>query len=190
MIANNCVTILSGDTGCGKSTQVPQFILDDEVIGPGCYIIVTQPRRIRSTSIVERVAAERCEGNGNGKSSVSAIGYKGRMEVNTSPSTQVLFLTLGVLLRKLQSLPSVLEYTHVIIDEIHERDKYTEFLMIALRQIMTRDASSKLHLVLMSVLHIMGVVSDEHFAGAGGSGGGLGRFGRVTIIVFMYVHFG
>ena len=167
MIANNCVTILSGDTGCGKSTQVPQFILDDEVIGPGCDILVTQLRRISSTSIAEHGVAERCEGNG------------GRMEVNTSPSTKVLFLTLGVLLRKLQSLPSVLEYTHVIIDEIHERDKYTEFLMIALRQIMTRDASSKLHLVLMSVLHIMGVVSDEHFAGAGGSGGGLGNLAEL-----------
>lgn len=128
---------------------MPQFLLDDETIGPGCNIVVTQPRRISAISISERVSAERCEStsNGNGR---SAIGYTVRMESSTSPSTQILFLTPGVLLRKLQSSPNLEEYTHVIIDEIHERDKYTEFLMIALRQIMTQNTSSKLHLVLMS----------------------------------------
>ena len=58
---NHQVVILTGDTGCGKSTQVPQFILDDKILGPIANIIVTQPRRISAISIAERVAYERCE---------------------------------------------------------------------------------------------------------------------------------
>lgn len=139
IIQNNRVTILSGDTGCGKSTQVPQFVLDSE---PTCNIVVTQPRRISAISIAERVANERCEKVGN------VVGYNVRLDTATSPSTQLVFLTPGVLLRKFQSSFDLKEYTHIIIDEIHERDKYTEFLMIALRKLM--EQRKDLRIVLMS----------------------------------------
>jgi len=142
VINSNRVTILSGDTGCGKSTQVPQFLLDDKTIGPSCNIVVTQPRRISAISIAERVASERCEQVGG------SVGYNVRLESSTSNSTQLLFLTPGVLLRKFQSDAELNEFTHVIIDEIHERDKYTEFLMIALRELMNR--RDDLRVVLMS----------------------------------------
>ena len=139
IIQNNRVTILSGDTGCGKSTQVPQFVLDSN---PTCNIVVTQPRRISAISIAERVANERCEKVGN------VVGYNVRLDTATSPSTQLVFLTPGVLLRKFQSSFDLKEYTHIIIDEIHERDKYTEFLMIALRKLM--EQRKDLRIVLMS----------------------------------------
>ena len=58
VITSNQVTIVSGDTGCGKSTQVPQFLLDDPDVGPSCKIAVTQPRRISAISVAERVAQE------------------------------------------------------------------------------------------------------------------------------------
>ena len=76
------------------------------------------------------------------------IGYQVRLESALSAETQLLFLTPGVLLRKLQSSATLSEYTHVIIDEIHERDKYTEFLLIALRDLLPQRPD--LRLVLMS----------------------------------------
>mmetsp|Transcript_6399 Transcript_6399/g.9292 ORF Transcript_6399/g.9292 Transcript_6399/m.9292 type:complete len:902 (+) Transcript_6399:55-2760(+) len=142
IICSNQITILSGDTGCGKSTQVPQFLLDNPEIGPRANIVVTQPRRISAISIAERVASERCEDVGK------TVGYHVRLESASSKNTQLLFLTPGVLLRKFQSDPHLSEYTHVIIDEIHERDKYTEFLMVALRDLVK--VRSDLKVILMS----------------------------------------
>lgn len=55
---------MSGETGCGKSTQVPQFLLDDPGIGPGCKIVCTQPRRISAIAVAERIAEERGESIG------------------------------------------------------------------------------------------------------------------------------
>jgi len=145
IVFGNRVVILSGDTGCGKSTQVPQFLLDDKRIGPTASIVVTQPRRISAISVAERVASERGEECGRRG---GLIGYSVRLESCTCPSTQCVFVTPGVLLRRFQSSPSLDGVTHVVIDEIHERDKYTEFLMIALRNLMT--LRSDLHVVLMS----------------------------------------
>ena len=120
-------------------------MLDDDRIGPTASIVVTQPRRISAISVAERVAAERGEVCGKRG---GLIGYSVRLESCACPSTQCLFVTPGVLLRRFQSSPDLDGVTHVVIDEIHERDKYTEFLMIALRNLMTlRD---DLHVVLMS----------------------------------------
>ena len=138
-IADNRVTIVSGDTGSGKSTQVPQFVLD---ANPEASIVVTQPRRISAISIGERVAEEQCLDVG------SMIGYQVRLESALSRDTQLLFLTPGVLLRKLQSSPLLEEFTHVVIDEIHERDKYTEFLLVALRDMLPKRPDMRV--VLMS----------------------------------------
>jgi len=142
IVRDNQVTLLSGDTGCGKSTQLPQFLLDDLDMGPTCKVCITQPRRISAMTIAERVASERCEEVG------SVVGYNVRLESCSSPSTQLLFVTPGILLRKFQSSPDLEEFTHIVIDEIHERDRYTEFLMIALKELINR--RSDLRIVLMS----------------------------------------
>lgn len=172
VIKSKSVTLLSGDTGCGKSTQVPQYILDSD---PNCNIVVTQPRRISAISIAERVAWERCEEVGQ------MVGYNVRLDNAVSEKTQLLFVTPGVLLRRLQSSPDLLEFTHVIIDEIHERDKYTEFLMIVLREMMSQRRKD-LRIILMSAtiqtnelreywngLGMQKVMPD---GGGGGGGGG------------------
>jgi len=125
----------------GKSTQVPQFILD---ANPTCSIVVTQPRRISAISIAERVAEEQCQDSGAG----GLIGYQVRLESAMSQNTQLLFLTPGVLLRKMLSSPHLNQYSHIIIDEIHERDKYQEFLLVVLRDLLP--ARPDLHVVLMS----------------------------------------
>jgi HrpA-like RNA helicase len=108
IIANNPVTIIQGETGSGKSTQVGQFLLDSIA---ECSIIVTQPRRVSAMAIAERVAEEQCLPIGG------TIGYQVRLESAQSQSTQLLFLTPGILLRKLQSSPMLSEYTHIVIDE-------------------------------------------------------------------------
>jgi HrpA-like RNA helicase len=89
-VRNNQVVIVAGETGCGKTTQLPQFILDDAIArdeGALTSIICTQPRRISATSVASRVAQERGEAIG------TTIGYKIRLESKTSQSTRVLFVT-------------------------------------------------------------------------------------------------
>ncbi|KAL7466920.1 hypothetical protein ACHAXS_007198 [Conticribra weissflogii] len=163
----NQVVILTGDTGCGKSTQVPQFILDDPALGPTCNIVITQPRRISAISVAERVASERCQPVGQ------SVGYSVRLESSLSKKTQLLFVTPGVLMKRMNPTDSnpfdneeydevcdpyassdiktdsrLAEFTTIIMDEIHERDKNTEFLMIALQDLL--EEREDLQLILMS----------------------------------------
>lgn len=128
--------------GCGKTTQVPQFLLDDDEVGPHCRIIITQPRRLSAITVAERVASERDEKIG------TTVGYNIRFETEMSRATQLLFVTPGVLLRKLQSDPLLSEFSHIIIDEAHERDRFTEFLFIVMKDLCLKRADLKL--ILMS----------------------------------------
>ena len=117
-VLDNQVTIVSGETGCGKTTQVPQFILDEEIMqdrGATCSIICTQPRKISALGVAERVAAERCEKVGN------TVGYAIRGETKISPQTRLQFCTTGVLLRRLHTDPLLQGISHVMVDEVHER---------------------------------------------------------------------
>ena len=116
--------------------------MDDPRIGPTASIAVTQPRRISAMSLCERVAAERCENPGG------VVGYQVRLESEVSSSTQCFFLTPGILLRRLLSDPLLSEFTHIIIDEIHERDKNTEFLLIILRDLLEK--RPELRIICMS----------------------------------------
>ncbi|XP_069788016.1 putative ATP-dependent RNA helicase DHX57 isoform X2 [Narcine bancroftii] len=139
------VLVVSGMTGCGKTTQIPQFILDDSLNGlPGevANIICTQPRRISAISVAERVAKERAERLGE------SAGYQIRLESVKSSSTRLLYCTTGVLLRRLEADPDLRGVSHVIVDEVHERTEESDFLLLVLKNlIMSRH---DLHLVLMS----------------------------------------
>lgn len=142
MVQEHQIVLVSGETGCGKSTQVPQFLLDSESHGPTSRIIITQPRRISAVSLAERIAYERCEQVGE------SVGYNIRFEHKLGPNSQLIFVTPGVLLRKLLTDPDLEEFSHVIVDEAHERDRFTEFLLILLRDLCARRKA--IHLVLMS----------------------------------------
>lgn len=90
--------VVSGETGCGKTTQLPQYILEEEISslrGASCNIICTQPRRISAISVAARISAERGEELGE------TVGYQIRLESNRSAQTRLLFCTTGVLLRQL-----------------------------------------------------------------------------------------
>uniref|UniRef100_H2YB32 RNA helicase n=1 Tax=Ciona savignyi TaxID=51511 RepID=H2YB32_CIOSA len=131
LVRDNNVVVVRGQTGSGKTTQVPQYILDSYVESnhaSKCNIIVTQPRRISAVSVAERVADERGEELGN------STGYSVRFEsVLPRPHAGILFCTVGVLLRKLTN--GLRGVSHVIVDEIHERDINTDFLLVVLRDI-------------------------------------------------------
>ncbi|XP_072367340.1 ATP-dependent RNA helicase A isoform X1 [Scyliorhinus torazame] len=138
------VIIVRGQTGCGKTTQVPQYILDQYIRsgkGSECNIVVTQPRRISAVSVAERVACERGEDLGK------SCGYSVRFEsILPRPHGSIMFCTVGVLLRKLEA--GLRGISHVIVDEIHERDINTDFLLVVLRDVV--QAYPDIHVILMS----------------------------------------
>jgi ATP-dependent RNA helicase DHX36 len=139
------VTVVSGATGCGKTTQIPQLLLDDALergVGGTTSIICTQPRRISATAVAERVAAERAVLVGD------EVGYSIRMEAKSSRDTRMLFCTTGILLRRLQSDPLLQGVSHVLVDEVHERDLNSDFLLIVLRDLLPR--RKDLRIVAMS----------------------------------------
>ncbi|KAL0289636.1 UNVERIFIED_CONTAM: DExH-box ATP-dependent RNA helicase DExH3 [Sesamum angustifolium] len=144
-IARNQVVVISGETGCGKTTQLPQYILESEIEsgrGAFCSIICTQPRRISAMAVAERVSAERGEPLGE------SVGFKVRLEGMKSKNTHLLFCTSGILLRRLLSDRNLDGITHVFVDEIHERGMNEDFLLIILKDLLPRRRD--LRLILMS----------------------------------------
>ncbi|XP_015273563.1 PREDICTED: putative ATP-dependent RNA helicase DHX57 [Gekko japonicus] len=144
LLNKNQVLVVSGMTGCGKTTQVPQFILDSSLEGPPskvANIICTQPRRISAISVAERVAKER------GRVGVT-VGYQIRLESIKSPATRLLYCTAGVLLRRLEGDLTLQGITHVIVDEVHERTEESDFLLLVLKDIVVQRPD--LCIILMS----------------------------------------
>ncbi|XP_019153740.1 PREDICTED: DExH-box ATP-dependent RNA helicase DExH1 isoform X2 [Ipomoea nil] len=144
-VASNQVLVVSGETGCGKTTQLPQFILEEEIAssrGANCNIICTQPRRISAISVAARISSERGENLGE------TVGYQIRLESKRSAETRLLFCTTGVLLRQLVQDPCITGITHLLVDEIHERGMDEDFLLIILRDLLPRRPD--LRLILMS----------------------------------------
>lgn len=141
------VVVVSGGTGSGKSTQCPQYILEDAIAqgkGAETRIVVTQPRRIAAISVAERVAAERSEKIGR------SVGYTVRFsrEPPRNVGGSIEFVTTGVLLRRLVNDQTLEGVSHVMIDEVHERDIDTDFLLVLLKELLVRKPD--LRVVLMS----------------------------------------
>ncbi|NWU44891.1 DHX36 helicase, partial [Hylia prasina] len=148
LINTHRVTVISGETGCGKTTQVTQFILDDHIergLGSACRIVCTQPRRISAISVAERVAAERAEGCGNGRST----GYQIRLQ-SRLPRKQgsILYCTTGIVLQWLQSDKHLSSISHVVLDEIHERNLQSDVLMSIIKDLL--NVRLDLKVILMS----------------------------------------
>jgi ATP-dependent RNA helicase DHX36 len=152
-IESNQVILIAGETGCGKTTQVPQYILEDSWgKGKPCRIMCTQPRRLSATSVADRIAQERMERIGSKESSV---GYTIRLDKKGGSETPIMFVTNGIMLRMLTAKEdgsrdqSELEsITHIVIDEIHERDRFADFMLIIIRDLLPR--YPHLRVILMS----------------------------------------
>ncbi|KAL7234746.1 hypothetical protein ACSBR1_018240 [Camellia fascicularis] len=159
-IAQNQVVVISGETGCGKTTQLPQYILESEIEsgrGSFCNIICTQPRRISAMAVAERVSTERGEPLGE------SVGYKVRLEGMKGRNTHLLFCTSGILLRRLLSDRNLNGITHVFVDEIHERGMNEDFLLIVLKDLLPRRRD--LRLILMSAT-LNAELFSNYFGGA------------------------
>ena len=134
LIERNEVTIVCGETGSGKSTQVPQLLLrscsgsSDEMIN----IIVTEPRRVAAVSVSSRVGTEL----GDTSLSHALTGYTVRLDSKVGPRCVVEYVTTGVLLRRIQSTKGAMlkSYSHVIVDEVHERSVDSDLLLLLLKQ--------------------------------------------------------
>jgi len=182
-VTTNRVVVLCGATGCGKSTQVPQFLLENqeekekmenEVRDKRCrrpYIVVTQPRKVAAISLANRVSDER--GSPLPGKFGSTVGYMVRSDRRVDErSCRIIYLTVGILLRMLvqPSQPqqddndendgddssymppplSIDTISHLIIDEVHERDVNTDFTLTLLKGLMGTSRLSHLRLILMS----------------------------------------
>ncbi|XP_078668798.1 putative ATP-dependent RNA helicase DHX34 [Branchiostoma floridae x Branchiostoma belcheri] len=132
------VVVVAGDTGCGKSTQVPQYLMSAGFTRIAC----TQPRRIACISLAKRVGYETLNEYG------SEVAYQVRFEGSKTASTRILFLTEGLLLRQVTTDPTLSQYSIIVLDEVHERHLNGDFLLGVLRALLR--AREDLKMVLMS----------------------------------------
>ncbi|VDM19438.1 unnamed protein product, partial [Hydatigera taeniaeformis] len=121
-ICENDVVIICGSTGCGKTTQVPQFLYEAGYTRSGYRIGITEPRRVAAISMSERVSKELGLYNGE-------VGYHIRYENNVSANTQIKFMTDGILLQELKKDFVASSYSAIVVDEAHERSVYTDVLL-------------------------------------------------------------
>ncbi|KAI9660077.1 MAG: hypothetical protein M1821_001429 [Bathelium mastoideum] len=134
MVNNNLYSIVVGATGSGKTTQVPQLLLEQAIVsgeGARCNIVCTQPRRIAAKSVARRVAQERNENLQN------TVGYQVRFDSKPPmPGGSINYCTTGTLLAQLESAADeILDgLTHIVLDEVHERDMSIDFLMVVLKK--------------------------------------------------------
>ena len=142
LLKQNRIVIIAGDTGSGKTTQIPQYIYEaghhqDKIIG------ITQPRRVAAMSIAQRVAEEK------GTQIGSLVGYSIRFEERVDPQkTKIKFMTDGMLLREMIIDPLLTKYAFIVIDEAHERSLQSDILLGLMKGVLSRRMDLKL--VVMS----------------------------------------
>lgn len=123
------VLILVGETGSGKTTQIPQYLKEAGFCGDGKVIACTQPRRVAAMSVASRVADEM------GCVLGAEVGYSIRFEDCTSSTTQIKYMTDGMLLRELMISPDLAKYSVIMVDEAHERTVNTDILFALLKDL-------------------------------------------------------
>ena len=155
-IAENQVTIICGETGSGKTTQLPKICLE---LGRGAAGLIghTQPRRLAARSVAERIAEELKSEIGN------AVGYKVRFTDHTSRDACVKLMTDGILLAETQTDRYLAAYDTIIIDEAHERSLNIDFLLGYLKQLLPRRPDLK---VIITSATIDAERFSQHFNGA------------------------
>lgn len=134
-VLSHPTTIVVGETGSGKTTQLAQIILKH---GISDSIVVTQPRRVAAVEVAKRVAQEvNCEVG-------TLVGYRVRFEDRTSNATKICYMTDGVLLRELYDDPLLSKYSCVILDEAHERSLNSDILFGMLKSLMSHTKNLRL----------------------------------------------
>ncbi|BGP46208.1 hypothetical protein JCM10450v2_002048 [Rhodotorula kratochvilovae] len=142
LLEQHPVVVLQSPTGTGKSTQLPQFLLEAGWARDGKSIAVTQPRRVAAISVAQRVAEE------VGCILGEEVGYSVRFESLATQDTKVVYLTDGMLFREILLDPLLSRYSVVMVDEAHERSSYTDLLLGVLKKI--RRVRPELRIVISS----------------------------------------
>ncbi|CAH1778822.1 unnamed protein product, partial [Owenia fusiformis] len=125
--------VIVGETGCGKSTQIPQYLLEAGWAAEGRVIAVTQPRRVAAVTVATRVAEERGCMLGN------EVGYCIRFDdVTNEVNTRIKFLTDGMLVRDMMDDPLLSKYSVIMLDEAHERTLHTDIALGLLKKILKK----------------------------------------------------
>ena len=143
-INNNSIVIISGKTGCGKTTQIPQLIYNSmSQSSKNPSIVITQPRRVAVMNIAKRLSKEL------GSNLGELVGY----HIGMNPTfhrvkTKILIKTTGIFLEELIHNSDDLHYTHVILDEVHERDINIDLVLVMMRDLLMKN--KKIKLILMS----------------------------------------
>ncbi|XP_061297451.1 probable ATP-dependent RNA helicase DHX35 isoform X1 [Pezoporus flaviventris] len=139
LVENYQTLVLVGETGCGKSTQIPQYLAEAGWAAEGRVVGVTQPRRVAAVSIASRVADERGAVLGH------EVGYCIRFDDCTDPqATRIKFLTDGMLVREMMADPLLTRYSVLMLDEAHERTLYTDIAIGLLRKIQKKRGDLRL----------------------------------------------
>lgn len=161
-ISENQVVIIAGETGSGKTTQIPKMCLE---LGRGRTQLIghTQPRRIAARSVAERIGEELESARGEGG---PLVGYKIRFDDNISNSTAIKLMTDGVLLNEIQRDRLLRDYDTLIIDEAHERSLNIDFLLGYLKQLLPRRPDLKL---IITSATINPEAFAEHFSDVQGN---------------------
>ncbi|PIN16752.1 DEAH-box RNA helicase [Handroanthus impetiginosus] len=128
-VSNNDVLIIVGETGSGKTTQLPQYLFNGGFCRNGGIIGITQPRRVAAVTVAKRVAEE-C-----GVPLGQKVGYAVRFDDVTSSSTRIKYMTDGLLLREALLDPYLTKYSVIIVDEAHERTVHTDVLLGLLKTV-------------------------------------------------------
>ncbi|KNC49585.1 DEAH box polypeptide 16 [Thecamonas trahens ATCC 50062] len=136
------VAVVVGETGSGKSTQLPQYLFEAGMVNARSRVAITQPRVVAATSVAARVAAE------VGTRVGDVVGYRVRFEHRCSAGTVIKFLTDGMMLREAIADDALSEYGVIVLDEAHERTVHTDVLLGLLKSLLQR--RPELKLVIMS----------------------------------------
>ena len=150
-VRENQVLILLGETGSGKTTQLPQFLYRHGFSNGGKLIGCTQPRRVAATSVARRVASEMGDRIGG------LVGYSIRFEDKTSSKTRLKYMTDGTLLREFMQDSMLEKYSVIMVDEAHERSVNTDILLGLLKRIIK--SRSDLRIIVSSA-----TLDAEHFS--------------------------
>uniref|UniRef100_A0A674GZD6 RNA helicase n=1 Tax=Taeniopygia guttata TaxID=59729 RepID=A0A674GZD6_TAEGU len=128
-VGQHQVLVIEGETGSGKTTQIPQYLHEEGYTRAGMKIGVTQPRRVAAMSVAARVAVEMGTKLGN------EVGYSIRFEDCTSERTVLKYMTDGMLLREFLTEPDLASYSVIMVDEAHERTLHTDVLFGLIKDI-------------------------------------------------------
>lgn len=156
-IRDNKIILLVGETGSGKTTQLPQYLNEVGYCQNNKKIVITQPRRVAAMSVASRVAYEMNTKLGH------EVGYSIRFEDYTSNLTRIKYMTDGIFLRELLASPDLSSYSVIIIDEAHERTIYTDVIFGLIKDLCKLRDDIK---VIISSATLSSEKFSEYFDGA------------------------